>query len=69
MDIPENVEITTKHMCIGRVTSGKSIKTNAVHSVLQQTWERYAGVRVQEISGDVILFEFENEDDQKDAMD
>lgn len=67
--IPENIEITSKYMCIRKVISDKQIKTNAVHNILQQSWGRYAGVRVQEITEDVILFEFENEDDQKDAMD
>lgn len=36
MDIPENVEITRKHVWIGRVISDKQIKINAIHSVMQQ---------------------------------
>lgn len=54
---------------MGKVIYAKPVKLSAVHNVLQHAWEIYVGVRVQEITGDVILFEFEKEEDHTDAMD
>lgn len=34
VDIPENVEIPTDNMCVGKVINTKHIKTSVVHSVL-----------------------------------
>lgn len=45
VDIPENVEISADHMCVGKLISAKLIKTSVVHSVLQHAWGRYEGVR------------------------
>lgn len=53
----------------GKVISVKLIKTSVVHNVLQHAWGRYDEVQVKEINGEVILFEFEKEEDQKDVMD
>lgn len=53
----------------GRVISDKHVKTMVVHNVLQQAWGRYVGVRVQEMTGEVILFEFEREKELRDALD
>lgn len=50
------------HVC-GKVICEKQIRMSDMHNVLQQTWGRYSGLRVKKITGDVILFEFENEED------
>lgn len=69
VELPENVEIPTENLCMGKVICEKQIKINAVHNVLQHSWARYFGVRVQEITRETILLEFDYEKDQKDAMD
>lgn len=69
VDISESYEIRTDNLCLGKVLGGRPIKRSAVHSVLQHAWNRYAGVRVQNMSGDLILFDFSNELDQIDALD
>lgn len=46
VDIPENVEIPTKNVYVGKVIGDKQIKMNTFHNVLQHAWGRYAGVRV-----------------------
>lgn len=69
VDIPDNADIYTGRLCVGRVISDKYVKSSVVHNVLQQAWGRYVGVRVQELSGEVILFEFEKPEDLEDALD
>lgn len=69
VDILEHVDIETMNLCVGKVISDKHIKSSVVHNVLQQARGRYAGVRVQEITGEVILFKFDKEEDLKDALD
>lgn len=69
VDIPENADISTGRLCVGRVISDKQVKSSVVHNVLQYVWGRYVGVRVQELSGKVILFEFDKPEDLEDALD
>lgn len=69
VDIPENVDISTGNLCVGKVICDKHVKATVVHNVLQQAWGIYTGVRVQEITGEVILFEFERREDLRDALD
>lgn len=45
------------------------MRSTAVHNVLQHALARYGGVRVQEFTGEVIPFEFTNENDMYDALD
>lgn len=67
--IPDIVEIPTDNLCGGKVICDKQVKMSVVHNVLQHAWGRYFSVRVQEVIGEVIPFEFENEEDHKDAID
>lgn len=46
VEIPENVEISTHNLCVGKIISDKHIKMNAVHNVLKHAWGKYSGVRV-----------------------
>lgn len=45
VDIPENADILAGNLCVGRVICDKHVKAMVIHSVLQQAWGRYAGVR------------------------
>lgn len=58
VDIPENVEMPTKNLCVGKVICEKQTKMSAVHNMLQHVLGRYSGVRVHELTNEVILFEF-----------
>lgn len=50
VDILENVEIPTENLYVGKMISDKTIRMTTVHNVLQHAWERYAGVKVHEIT-------------------
>lgn len=39
VDIPENVNISEKYLCVGKVMCDKYVKMNIVHNVLQHAWE------------------------------
>lgn len=67
--IPANGEVQTDNLCLGKILGNRPTKKPAIHSVLQHAWNRYEGVRIQEMSGDIILFDFANEQDQLDALD
>lgn len=58
VDIPENVEMATENLCVGKVICEKHTKMGAVHNMLQHVLGRYSGVRVHELTNEVILFEF-----------
>lgn len=69
VEIGGNDAIQTNNICIGKLLSTRQGKATAVHNVLQHAWAKYGGVRVQELSGEVILFEFTNAKDMNDALD
>lgn len=69
VEIPGNDAIHTDNICIGKLLSARPMKTTAIHNVLQHAWAKYGGVRVQELTGEVILFEFKNDADLQDALD
>lgn len=46
VEIAGNDAIHTNNICIGKLLTARSVKTTAVHNVLQHAWAKNGGVRV-----------------------
>lgn len=68
VDNSGNDAIRTDKICIGKLLSTRPMRSMVVHNVFQHAWAKYGGVRVQELTREVILFEFTNEHDMHDAL-
>lgn len=55
--------------CAGKVKSDKQMKLNIVQNVLLHAWRRYTSIRIKELTQNVMLFEFEEQQDYDDVMD
>lgn len=51
------------------IISQKPIKATTIHNVLKQAWAKYGSVTISDVSYKVVMFEFENDDDQKQIFD
>lgn len=54
---------------MGTIISKKVVKSTTIHNILKMEWVRYGSVTIFVVSENIVMFEFEDEEDQKHIFD